>query len=177
VPNASRAIPFLALGASLLCIPQLAWPAGLPLVESSQPVLHRHARPVEDFDEELAEVSQEMLRVMYKNGGIGLAAPQVGIDQSVLVYNILGPLRMAATERILVNPRVVGSSRWSWTSPEGCLSLPDARGLVTRPLEVEVEAFTVDGRPLRETFKGVEARVVLHEVDHLNGALDLGLGQ
>ena len=122
------------------------------------------------FDEELAELSRKMFQVMYDSGGVGLAGPQVGVDRSILVYNLFGqPLQLAATERVLVNPRVLRSGHLKWTSPEGCLSLPEARGLVTRPVEVDVEAFQLDGTPIRKTFKGVEARVVLHEIDHLNG--------
>jgi peptide deformylase len=137
-------------------------------------VLHRHAKPVEVFDEELAELSRTMLQVMYDSGGIGLAGPQVGIDQSILVYNLFGqPLHLAATERVLINPRVIRSAPLRWTSPEGCLSLPEARGIVTRPVEVEVEAFELDGELIRQTLQGVEARVVLHEIDHLNGTPQL----
>ena len=100
-----------------------------------------------------------------------LAAPQVGIPQSIAVYNILSPARLAATEHILINPSIVSSSDLSWTAPEGCLSLPDAHGLVTRPFEIEVQTFTLQGELTTKTFTGVEARVVQHEIDHLNGVL------
>lgn len=123
------------------------------------------------FDEELAELSKRMLEVMYTSGGIGLAAPQVGIDQSIFVYNVFGPLRLSVTENILINPRILSSSTLTWTSPEGCLSLPAARGIVTRPWEVAVEAFDLEGRSITRTFHGMEARVVQHEIDHLNGVL------
>ena len=168
--STSPALQLLAFGAPLLCNAQVGWPIALPLVESSHPGLHRHAKPVKAFDKELAELSRTMLQVMYDSGGIGLAGPQVGIDQSILVYNLFGqPLHLAATERVLINPRVIRSSLLRWTSPEGCLSLPEARGIVTRPAEVEVEAFELDGELIRQTLRGVEARVVLHEIDHLNG--------
>jgi len=99
------------------------------------------------------------------------AAPQVGIDQSIAVYNIFGPLRLSATENILINPKITKISDWSWTSPEGCLSLQEERGIVTRPWKIEVEALTLQGQPTTKTFQGVEARVVQHEIDHLNGVL------
>ena len=99
------------------------------------------------------------------------AAPQVGIGKSIAVYNIFGPLRLAATENILINPKVVSSSDYSWTSPEGCLSLPDARGPATRPWQIRVESLTLEGQPAMRTLEGVEARVVQHEIDHLNGVL------
>mmetsp|Transcript_46011 Transcript_46011/g.67513 ORF Transcript_46011/g.67513 Transcript_46011/m.67513 type:complete len:311 (-) Transcript_46011:260-1192(-) len=168
-------LPALLLGAALfLCSPLPAASAGaeLPLVSSAQTVLHEPAHEVEAFDEDLAILARRMLDTMYAEGGIGLAAPQIGIDQRIFVYNIFGqPLRLAATEHVLVNPRVLRLSEWSWTSPEGCLSLPDARGLVTRPIRVELEACDVEGHTITQTFTGVEARVVMHELDHLDGVL------
>lgn len=173
VRSQDRGLPAVILGASLLlCSPLPAAPVGLPLASSSQAVLHEPALEVLEFDEDLAMLSRKMFDTMYREGGIGLAAPQIGIDQSIFVYNIFGqPLQLAATEHVLINPRILQSSEWSWTSPEGCLSLPDSRGPVTRPISVEVAAFDVQGQSITRTFTGVEARVVLHEIDHLNGVL------
>ena len=100
-----------------------------------------------------------------------LTAPQVGIGQSIAVYNVFGPLHFPPTEHVLINPRVVRTSDLRWTAPEGCLSEPEAHSLVTRPLQIDVESLDLDGAVRQQTFTGVEGRVVLHEIDHLNGVL------
>ncbi|MCC6223417.1 MAG: peptide deformylase [Thermoleophilia bacterium] len=133
------------------------------------PVLRMTAREVTAFDEALATLAARMVYVMQKARGVGLAAPQVGVLQRVLVHQ--------ADENgepvVLVNPVVVTSSDELETIEEGCLSL-DAAGVtveVERPAAITVAANDVSGGELRFEAAGLEARVIQHEVDHLDGVL------
>jgi peptide deformylase len=129
------------------------------------------AREVEAFDAGLADLVARMSALMRDANGVGLAAPQVGVLQRVLVYQVGEEEPLAA----LVNPRVVESSEERETDEEGCLSLAAASVVVEvdRPTAVTVEAFSPEGEPVRVEAEGLAARVVQHEVDHLNGVLIL----
>jgi peptide deformylase len=133
------------------------------------PVLRMATREVEAFDEALASLVERMTRVMGSANGVGLAAPQVGVLQRVLVHQAdedAGPVA-------LVNPRIVTSSEETEVMEEGCLSLA-AAGVtveVERSLSVTVEARSPSGEGLRIEAEGLEARVIQHEVDHLDGVL------
>jgi peptide deformylase len=133
------------------------------------PVLRLKAREVERFDEPLAELVGRMMRLMEESAGIGLAAPQVGVLQRVLVY------RTAEEEPVvvLVNPRLVEASDETLVDDEGCLSLGAASVVVEveRPVEVTVEGSTPVGEPVRIDAAGLAARVLQHELDHLDGVL------
>jgi peptide deformylase len=135
------------------------------------PVLRTPAREVAEFDEALAALVERMLRVMQAASGIGLAAPQLGVLQRVFVYQADEDADPVA----LVNPRIVETSEERDTMDEGCLSL-DAAGVtidIERPVRVTVEALTATGDPVRVEAEGLEARVVQHESDHLDGILIL----
>jgi peptide deformylase len=130
------------------------------------PVLRSEARTVEEFGDELREQAQRMVDVMRDALGIGLAAPQVGSSRRLLVYQV-GPQRAIA----LANPRIEWSSRDNEEFQEGCLSLPGVEVDVERPIHVRVVGQDVDGNPLRIEASGLEARVIQHEIDHLDGVL------
>ncbi len=133
------------------------------------PVLRLKTRDVTEFDEALADLVERMTRVMLAANGVGLAAPQVGVLQRVLVHQAdeeSGPVA-------LVNPRVVAASEERDVVEEGCLSLA-AAGVtveVERLVSVTVEARSATGEELRFEAAGLEARVIQHEVDHLDGVL------
>ncbi len=133
------------------------------------PVLRMRTRDVAEYDEALAALVERMTAVMQGASGVGLAAPQIGVLQRVLVHQAdenAGPVA-------LVNPRIVERSETADTTEEGCLSL-DAAGLtvdVERPAEVVVEARTPTGVEIRIEAAGLIARVIQHEVDHLDGVL------
>jgi peptide deformylase len=135
------------------------------------PVLRMRARDVESFDPALAELAARMAALMHEARGIGLAAPQIGILQRVLVYQA-GEDEPVVT---LVNPQIVASSEEVGTDEEGCLSLAGASVVVDveRPVTVTVEATSPDGNAVRIEAEGLEARVVQHEIDHLDGVLIL----
>ena len=133
------------------------------------PILRLRTRDVTDFDEALATLVERMTGVMASAQGVGLAAPQIGILQRVLVYQAEEDSEPA----MLVNPVVVSRSEEVDVVDEGCLSL-DAAGVtvaVERPVAVTLEARTPAGEPVTVEAEGLEARVIQHEVDHLDGIL------
>jgi peptide deformylase len=133
------------------------------------PILKTKARAVERFDEELREEVARMSVLMHDALGIGLAAPQVGISHRVLVYRVEPDSPAVA----LVNPEIEWSSRDEEISEEGCLSLLLIHVEVERPVAVLVRARDELGDELLIEATGLEARVIQHEIDHLDGILIL----
>jgi peptide deformylase len=135
------------------------------------PVLRMKAREVEAPDDAVRALVERMNRLMTEARGVGLAAPQIGILRRVLVYQAAedGPVTA------LVNPRLVGTSDERAADDEGCLSLGAASVVVEveRPTEVTVEAMSPEGEPVRVEAEGLEARVLQHELDHLDGILTI----
>ncbi len=135
------------------------------------PVLRMRRTRRDRFDEALEALVERMGRLMGEARGVGLAAPQLGILQRVLVYQKEedGPITA------LVNPRLVESSEERESADEGCLSLGMATIIVPveRPVSISVEAVTPAGEDVRVDAEGLEARVIQHELDHLDGILTL----
>jgi peptide deformylase len=128
------------------------------------PVLREKAEPVVRFDEELKDLIAEMVRLMNKHDGVGLAAPQAGV-----------PLRLAVVFynnvfHVLANP-VLLSAEGEQPGEEGCLSFPGIFGNVNRPLKITVRFCDAEGTEHETTAEGFLARAFLHEMDHLNGKL------
>ena len=132
--------------------------------------LKQPTRPVEDIDGKLQTLIADMADTMYEAPGIGLAAIQVGIDKSMLVYDI-SPQEDGRDLNVLINPRIVSQEGEVLSENEGCLSVPDFRANVKRAARVLVEAVDADGNPLRIEAEGMHAIVLQHEIDHLNGTL------
>jgi peptide deformylase len=144
--------------------------AALRLVRThGDPALRSRARPVEDFDDRLVAEVREMGRIMNDAYGIGLAATQLGVMHRVLVYRVEPDAPVAA----LVNPRVEWAGEETETADEGCLSLPGVLVEVDRPVYVRVSARDERGEPVLVEASGLEARVIQHEIDHLDGVLIL----
>ncbi|MFL5824329.1 MAG: peptide deformylase [Solirubrobacteraceae bacterium] len=133
------------------------------------PVLRTRARPVQRFDEELAVEVEHMGRLMGDALGVGLAATQVGVLHRLLVYRV-GPEGPIAA---LVNPEIEWKGRETEILEEGCLSLPRVLLDVERPIHVRVRGQDEEGSPLMIEASGLEARVIQHEIDHLDGVLIL----
>jgi len=133
------------------------------------PVLKTKARPVERFDQALVEEVRQMGRLMDDGLGIGLAANQVGVLHRLLVYRVLSGAPLAA----LVNPVIEWSSKEDEILEEGCLSLPQVHVEVERPVHVRVRAQDPYGSSITVEASGLEARVIQHEMDHLDGVLIL----
>jgi peptide deformylase len=129
------------------------------------PILRQKAQPVEAVTPEIRQALADMLETMYHQVGIGLAAPQVGISLRIILVDD-GP----RGPRALINPAIV-EQRGTIRGEEGCLSIPGFFGEVERSEWVRVEALDAEGRPLTFEAKGLQARVIQHELDHLDGVL------
>jgi peptide deformylase len=139
------------------------------VVKYGDPVLKSRAREVERFDGYLLEEVERMSRLMHDAHGIGLAATQLGVLHRLLVYRVQAEGRIAA----LVNPEIEWLSRDKEVMEEGCLSLPGVVVDVERPVHVRVHAHDERGESLLIEASGLEARVIQHEIDHLDGVLIL----
>jgi peptide deformylase len=133
------------------------------------PVLRSRATPVDRFDDALRDQVSRMGAIMEDALGVGLAAPQVGMSQRLLVYQVGHDSPLVA----VVNPEIEWSSEDEETLEEGCLSLPGVHVDVDRPVHVRVRAQDEYGDPRLIEASGLEARVLQHEIDHLNGTLIL----
>jgi peptide deformylase len=129
------------------------------------PVLRLRANEVEIFDEELARLAERMKSLMHDARGVGLAATQVGVLRRLFVFSD------EDTDYVLVNPRIVESGGVVESDEEGCLSLGPVRVPVERSVDITVEAQDLTGAPIRMELECMAARVVQHEIDHLDGVL------
>lgn len=137
-----------------------------------EPILRNVASPVEQFDEELANLARAMIDTMIAERGIGLAAPQVGVGKRLIVARQMNDIDDSdAPPLILVNPLITAVSKETWSCEEGCLSLPGIAGEVIRPKEIELTFQELDGTARQLTAGGMFARVLQHEIDHLDGKL------
>jgi peptide deformylase len=130
------------------------------------PVLRRRAADVTDIDGALKRLTDDMAVTMYDAPGVGLAAPQVGVQKRVFVYD-LGDGQGAQT---LINPEIIESDG-EFTFDEGCLSVPGLSWEITRPDHVHVVGLDLDGNEVSIEASGFEGRVFQHELDHLDGVL------
>jgi peptide deformylase len=135
------------------------------------PVLRQPGEEVHDFDGDLAKLVHDMFATMYHAQGIGLAAPQVGVSQRVLVVDLGGADEEGVGAVALVNPKVTEVSRKKDRSAEGCLSIPGMEEVVERPESVTVEGFEPDGTLRVLEVSGLLSRALQHEIDHLDGIL------
>ena len=125
--------------------------------------------PDELEDGSIVKIAKEMLLLMYAAEGVGLAAPQVGINKRLMVFNESGDRQKWLTETVLVNPRIVDYGPATDFELEGCLSFPGMSGEVERSKWIKVEALTTKGKKVKKKYSGWEARVFQHEYDHLDG--------
>lgn len=134
------------------------------ILDYTHPMLRRKARRVEKVTPEIRRLLRDMRETMRNAPGVGLAAPQVGEDLQALVYGI------PDAKGALINPEIQ-DAQGEQTETEGCLSIPGLQGEVTRALSVKVAGLDERGRPVRLEAEGYLARVLQHEIDHLNGIL------
>jgi len=139
------------------------------VVKFGDPVLKSKASPVREFGPELRAEVERMVSIMRDGMGVGLAATQLGVLRRVLVFQAGADSEPTA----LVNPEVEWLSDEVVVAEEGCLSLPRVSMDVERPLHVRFSGLDVDGEPIRLEASGLEARVLQHELDHLDGILIL----
>ena len=132
-------------------------------------VLRMRARDVERFDDDLARLADKMAQLMHDARGVGLAATQVGVLQRLFVFQLADDDDVTT----IVNPEITKRSRSTEIADEGCLSLQGVLVPVERSLEVTIEGRDVTGAPLELELEEIDARVVQHELDHLDGVLML----
>ena len=128
-------------------------------------VLEKVSRPVDEVTPRIRDLVEDMLETMYDAGGVGLAAPQVGILKRIVVIDTEGD-----NPYVLINPEILETSG-EQTGDEGCLSLPGKTGTVTRPDHVKVRAYDLDMNPFELVGEGLLARAICHECDHLDGVM------
>ena len=138
-------------------------------------VLRARCEPVEEITQEIRDLVSNMIETMDVGKGIGLAAPQVGYPIRLFVlrnYIETQEGDLAFSEPLVyINPKLSNPSQKKVLDTEGCLSIPGIRGEVERPLKITIEAMDLEGRIFVEELEGYNARVRLHELDHLNGVL------
>ncbi len=142
--------------------------------ELGHPVLYQAAEPVTDFaDQELAQLIKAMGKLMKARGGVGIAAPQLGVSLQVMIVasrpNARYPHAPDMEPVVLINPTILWQSPMQTVDWEGCLSVPGIRGRVTRSAEVKLRYHTVSAEPRAVHWKNFPARIFLHEYDHLLG--------
>jgi peptide deformylase len=145
-----------------------------PITIAGEPVLHRRAVEVEQFDDELRQLIADMYETMDEANGVGLAAPQIGVGLRIFVYGMVNDDDVAP-RGVLVNPTLV-TSKVSGAEPdeeesEGCLSFPGEAFPLKRADWVKVNGYDGDGTPVEFEATGWFARCMQHEFDHLNGTL------
>ncbi|HEV7281313.1 MAG TPA: peptide deformylase [Pirellulaceae bacterium] len=141
----------------------------LKIVHYPHPILKRPSKPLRRVDDDLRAMVREMFDLMYKAKGIGLAANQVDLPLRLFVVNTEGNPEKGQ-ELVFINP-VISRPRGTAEAEEGCLSIPSVYGLVKRPKEVDVQAYDLQGNEITASLSGMMARVVQHELDHLDGTL------
>ena len=142
----------------------------MKILKYPHPALRAKARPVERIDNGVVAAAQNMLELMYRNEGLGLAAPQVGLDWQLLVINFVGNSSRADQQVVAINPTIV-EVKGAVKDREGCLSFPGLYQDIRRAKTVRVRAYGLDGQPFEMECNDLAARVWQHEVDHLNGVL------
>lgn len=136
------------------------------LIELENKILHSIAFPVFEFNDELKTIVEKMKNTMIEEGGIGIAAPQVGIDKRIII------LKKLKSNEIFecINPIIIEAKDWMWHN-EGCLSLPGMRVRKLRNKWIKFGYFNQEGKYFEMERENLEAACVQHEIDHLNGIL------
>lgn len=142
-----------------------------PILIHPDPRLKKQVDAVADVTDELRTLADDMLATMYDAPGIGLAGPQIGLMARLIVMDCVKDEGAEPRPLIMFNPKVIAASDERSVYEEGCLSIPEQYAEVERPAEVTVDWMDRDGNPQSESFDGLWATCVQHEIDHLNGKL------
>lgn len=138
----------------------------LSIMKIGNPVLTKTCEPIVKVDHKTKKLIKNMFETMYKSGGCGLAAPQVGITKRIIVIDITGGDRPI----LMINPKII-EANGEQIDYEGCLSVPGKAGMVLRPHYVKVQAYNENMESFELEGTGLLARVICHELDHLDGHL------
>lgn len=142
-----------------------------PILIHPDPRLKKLCEPVAAVDDDIRRLADDMLATMYDAPGVGLAAPQVGVMKRLFVMDCVKDKAAAPDPMVLINPEISWVSEALNTYEEGCLSIPEQYGDVTRPAEVRMRWLGLDGQGHEEQFDALWATCAQHELDHLNGKL------
>ena len=141
------------------------------ILKYPHPLLKKRSEEVDEIDGELKKLIQDMTETMYDAGGVGLAAPQVGISRRVIVVDV-SPMDPQHSLFVMINPEIV-LEEGDVDHEEGCLSVPDCLEKVKRREKVQVRGISPEGREIEISGEGVLSFALQHEIDHLNGVLIL----
>ena len=144
--------------------------SNLKIIIAPDPRLLEVSKPVKEVNNDIKNLLEDMLQVMYRSNGIGLAAPQVGILKRLIVMDC-SDKNIKKEPLKFVNPEILNLSSDKSEFEEGCLSLPTQYAKVERPSNIEVKYEDENGIKHRKSFSGIEATCLQHEIDHLNGKL------
>lgn len=154
-----------------------------PIVAYGDPILRKVTRLVEENEVDLKTIAENMFETMYNASGVGLAAPQVGLNIRLFVVDG-SPMaddedeeeepenpELIGFKKVFINPEIIEEQGEPWAFEEGCLSIPGIRADVLRPSEVRIRYRDIDWNEHEEVFTGIAARIIQHEYDHLEGKL------
>jgi peptide deformylase len=148
----------------------------LPLAYYGNPILRKKGALVETIDEEIKQLVENMVETMHVENGMGLAAPQ--IHRSLALFIVCVPVEGPEEDtwipgelQVFINPKIISHTQQFWDMSEGCLSIPKLRASIPRPVGIVIEYTTLAGERITKEFSGLEARVIMHENDHINGVL------
>ncbi|GAB4262679.1 MAG: peptide deformylase [Saprospiraceae bacterium] len=150
----------------------------LPIYAYGQPVLKKVATDITPDYPNLKELIENMWETMYNADGVGLAAPQIGLSIRLFIVDTAKPLENSKDEdaskgikKVFINAEMLEETGEEWAYEEGCLSIPDIRGDVDRPEHIRIRYFDENFNEHEESFSGLDARVIQHEYDHIEGIL------
>lgn len=148
----------------------------LPIYLYGQPVLKKRGKDVSRDYPDLSELIKNMYETMYNAQGVGLAAPQVGLSLRLFIVDTVQTIdedkeKELGIRKVFINPHIIEESGVSWEFEEGCLSIPDLRGDVTRLDRIKISYFDENFNEHTESYQGINARVIQHEYDHVEGFL------
>lgn len=157
-----------------------------PIVAYGDPILRKVTRSIEKDEADLRTIAANMFETMYNASGVGLAAPQVGLDIRIFVVDgspmaddeeeleegeELENPELVGFKKVFINPEIIEETGEKWAFEEGCLSIPGIRADVLRPSDVRIRYRDEDWNEHEEVFTGIAARIIQHEYDHLEGKL------
>jgi len=143
----------------------------LPIITLPDPLLRKKSAPIETVDDEVRGLTNSMLETMYAAPGIGLAAVQIGVLRRVFVLDTAKGEKVPKQPFVLINPEILSFGDTPRVHEEGCLSIPQMYAEVERPALVRVRYVDLEGQQQEQDFADLQATVVQHEIDHLEGVL------
>ena len=156
--------------AAIPVINTIEWKSPLEILKYPHPQLRAQNARIGVFDDTLKKHTDEMFEIMYQDDGVGLAAPQVGVNLRLMVFNESG-VKGQGQEIVLVNPKIISTNDKKDEFEEGCLSFPEIYANIIRPTRVKIKAQDLEGKKFQLGLTGFPARIFQHEYDHLEGKL------